>query len=76
MLLELEVVMKKLVFAAPWSVLLTLLCVTQPALAKAPTVKVTIEGGGLTSMIDVTNPQLLSSSHIWGATFSMALDPQ
>jgi hypothetical protein len=61
--------MKKTVFAASLPVLLILLCVTQPALAKAPTVKLTIEGGGLMSMIEVTNPQLLSCSHIWGGDF-------
>lgn len=61
--------MKKTVFAASLPVLLILMCMTQPAFAKAPTVKVTIEGGGLTSMIEVTNPQLLSSSNIWHGNF-------
>jgi hypothetical protein len=65
----LEVAMKETFLAASLPVLLILLVVTQPAFAKAPTVKVTIEGGGLPSMIEVTNPQLLSSSNIWQGNF-------
>ena len=37
--------------------------------AKAPTVRITIAGGGLTNSIEVTDPQLLSISHAWGSEF-------
>jgi hypothetical protein len=40
-----------------------------PALAKSPTVKVTISGGALAHEIDVTDPRTLDLSSVWGGTF-------
>lgn len=41
----------------------------QVALAKAPTVKLTIEGGNLTKEIQVTDPRILELSHVWAGNF-------
>jgi hypothetical protein len=39
------------------------------ASAKAPTVKITIASGGLTSAIQVTDPQVLAFSDVWSGQF-------
>ncbi len=46
-----------------------LLCTTEAASAKSPTVKISISGGGLTRVIEITDPQILALSNIWSATF-------
>ncbi len=61
--------MKKTLFAAPLAVLLILLGMARAASAKGPTVKITISGGGLTSVFEVTDPRILSSSNVWVGRF-------
>jgi len=39
------------------------------ALAKSPTVKMTVSGGELPSAIEITDPQVLGISSIWGGQF-------
>jgi hypothetical protein len=46
-----------------------LLGMPQIALAKAPTVKLTIEGEGLTKQLEITDPRILELSHVWGGQF-------
>src|ERR1700736_138901 len=61
--------MKKALFVFPLAGLLMLLWMPKVALAKAPTVKITISGGGLTEPLEVTDPQVLAISDVWSGQF-------
>ena len=59
----------KRVFLSALLITPILLGIPQIALAKAPTVKLTIEGGGLTKQFEITDPRILELSHVWGGNF-------
>jgi hypothetical protein len=60
---------KAICIFSKFAALVILLFMPMVALAKAPTVKVTISGGGLTNIIEVTDPALLAISDIWQGQF-------
>jgi hypothetical protein len=65
--------MKERIFAlAKLAVLLVLLAEPIAAWAKAPTTEITISGGGLGRVVEVTDPQLLAMSNVFLGQF---LDP-
>ena len=49
--------------------LLILLWTPTETWAKSPTAKITISGGGLKSVMEVTDPQLLAMSNVWLGQF-------
>jgi hypothetical protein len=62
--------MKKAICAfSRFAALVILLWTPKAASAKAPTFKITISGGGLTSVIEDTDPQLLAISNVWLGQF-------
>jgi hypothetical protein len=61
--------MKMALFAFFMAGLLIVICTPESALAKAPTVKITISGGDLVGGIEVTNPQILRLSDAWSGQF-------
>lgn len=61
--------MKNALFAFPLAVVLASLCSPQAALAKTDTFKITISGGGLTSPVEITDPQVLALSNVWSGNF-------
>lgn len=61
--------MKKTLFVFPLAFLLIFLGMPEAALAKGPTVRITISGGGLTSVMEVTDPRILDISNVWGGQF-------
>ena len=61
--------MKKALFALSLAVSVASLCLPQAASAKADTFKMTISGGGLTSPVEITDPQILALSNVWYGQF-------
>lgn len=59
----------KRVFTAVVAVVLMLAASSGPAWAKSPTAKITISGGTLTSIVDVTDPRILAISNVWYGQF-------
>jgi hypothetical protein len=53
----------------PVALLLMFFEMPEAASAKAPTVKIIISGGGLTSAIEVTDQQILDISNVWSGQF-------
>src|SRR5271169_44121 len=49
--------------------LLILAAISRSAWAKSPTAKITISGGTLTSVIEVTDPRILGISNVWYGQF-------
>jgi hypothetical protein len=66
---ELEVGMKKTFFAFALALLLISLGMSGVVSAKAPTVKIIISGGELTSSIELTDPRILDISNVWTGQF-------
>jgi hypothetical protein len=50
--------MKQTLFVVSLAVLPMLLCTAEAASAKSPTVRISISGGGLARVIEVTDPQV------------------
>jgi hypothetical protein len=67
--LAVEVGMKKALLVYSLASLPILLWMPKVASAKAPTVKITISGGGLTDPLEVTDPQVLVISNVWSGQF-------
>jgi hypothetical protein len=61
--------MKKALFVFSLAGLLTLLWMPKLASAKAPTIKITVSGGGLTVPLEVTDPRVLAISDVWSGQF-------
>ena len=61
--------MKKPLFVFPLAFVLTFLGMPEAGLAKAPTVKIMISGGGLKSAIEVTDARILDISNVWSGQF-------
>ncbi len=61
--------MKKAASVFSLTVLLMSLCLPRSTWAKTPTVKITISGGGLTSAVEITDPQALALSNVWFGEF-------
>ena len=61
--------MTRTILAALLTASLAILAMPPAALAKSPTVKLTISGGGLPATIEVTDPAILSLSNAWTSRF-------
>lgn len=61
--------MKFITRCLPLLLLLALLFLATPALAKGPVDKITIEGPGLKKPIELTDPEILSRFDPWGGQF-------
>jgi len=61
--------MKKTLFVFLLALLLIFLGMPGVVSAKSPSVKIIISGGGLTSSIEVTDPQILGISNVWTGQF-------
>lgn len=64
-----EIITTKRSLALLLTILLTSFCFAERASAKAPTVKITISGGGLARAIEITDRQVLALSNVWIGDF-------
>lgn len=61
--------MRKRILVFSFISLVTLLWTSNPASAKAPTIRIMISGGGLTTPIEVTDAEILALSDVWLVQF-------
>ncbi len=61
--------MKRTLFWCALAIVLMALGAPRAAWAKGETVKLTLSGGGLAKDIELTDPEILKTSHVWAGNF-------